>query len=201
MRTCLTALLLGTLLVVAPSSQTTDSARPTDSLTRPFAAAGDVSMDLSAGEYRIEASPDNNIRVTWSTRYQEDLRDVRTRLDVRGREAALDIEGPSGDNHGTFRVTVAVPARSDLQVRLTAGELDIRGVTGNKNVSLHAGEVTIEVGNPRDYRRVEASVWAGEVSASPFGRRTEGLFRSIDWEGPGQYRLEAHLKAGEIRLR
>jgi hypothetical protein len=64
-----------------------------------------------------------------------------------------------------------------------------------------AGELTIDVGRADDYRRVEASVWAGEVRATPFGRRAGGLFRSVDWEGPGQYRLEAHLKAGEIRLR
>ena len=71
---------------------------------------------------------------------------------------------------------------------------------GNKDISSHAGEVDIYAGNPADYRRVEASVWAGELHVGPFGRDTEGLFRSFDWRGNGPYTLSAHLKAGELRL-
>jgi hypothetical protein len=203
MRTFVTAAaLLGTVLVAFPATQASRDGRPSDSLTRPFQANGTITMDLSAGEYRIEGSPDAAIRVTWSARDRRRLERVRTRVEVRGREAEIEIKGPGRNNNGDdFEVSIQVPTRSDLEVRLSAGELDVRRVTGNKDVRLQAGEPTIDVGRPDDYRRVEASVWAGEVQASPFGRTTGGLFRSIDWQGPGQYRLEAHLKAGEIRLR
>ena len=99
-----------------------------------------------------------------------------------------------------FHVTIGIPMRADLHVRLTAGELTIEHVQGNKDISAHAGEVDIYAGSPADYRRVEASVWAGELHVGPFGRDTEGLFRSFDWTGQGPYTLNAHLKAGELRL-
>lgn len=53
---------------------------------------------------------------------------------------------------------------------------------------------------PDDYRRVEASVWAGELKAAPFRISKGGLFRSFDWRGDGEYRLRAKLKAGELHL-
>jgi len=56
------------------------------------------------------------------------------------------------------------------------------------------------VGRPRDYHSVAASVWAGEVRATPFKISKEGLFRSFNWTGNGSYSLEARLKAGEVHL-
>lgn len=200
MRMLLAVALLGTFLVATPTTQSGSASRVSDSLMRAFAAGGQITMDLSAGEYRISGSSDSSIRLTWSVRDAEQLRDVRTRVDARGNEATISTDGPDGDRGG-FEVTIAVPSRSDLNVRLTAGEMEIDGIVGNKDVSLHAGELTINVGQPADYRRVEASVWAGEVQAGPFGRTMGGLFRSFEWNGKGTYRLEAHLKAGEIRLR
>lgn len=53
---------------------------------------------------------------------------------------------------------------------------------------------------PDDYRRVEASVWAGELKAASFRMSKGGLFWSLDWRGDGEYRLRAKLKAGELHL-
>ena len=64
----------------------------------------------------------------------------------------------------------------------------------------NAGELRIDVGRPNDYERVDGSVWAGELHAEPFGIDTEGLFRSVDWNGDGEFRLRARLKAGELHL-
>lgn len=196
MRMILVASLVGAMFVAAPASQATRDSRSSDSLERAFAADGRIRMDLSAGEYRISGSPDNRIRLDWSVRDRDRLSDVRARADVRGRDATISTDGP--DNN--FKVAIQVPARADLVVRLTAGDLSIEGIEGNKDVSLHAGEIRIDVGRPEDYRRVEASVWAGEVRADPFEVRKGGLFRSFEWNGKGPYRLEARLKAGEVRL-
>jgi hypothetical protein len=87
-----------------------------------------------------------------------------------------------------------------LYIRLTAGELSVDKVEGNKDIGLHAGEIDIDVVRPEDYHSVSASVWAGEVHAAPYHLSKEGLFRSVDWTGKGPYRLEARLKAGEVRL-
>ena len=132
----------------------------------------------------------------WTVRDPDDLRRVFAAADVKGREATITTDGPNN-----FKADIQVPSHADLYVRLTAGELTIQGIDGNKDVSLHAGELDIDVGRPEDYRSVSASVWAGEVHANPFNVSKEGLFRSFNWSGKGAYTLEARLKAGEVHLR
>lgn len=196
MRTLINAALVGMALASAPALQATQESRASDSLERAFVANGRINMDLSAGEYRISGSPDDKIRLDWRVRDPDQLWRVKTRIDVRGSDARVMTDGPS--NH--FSVKIQVPARSDLHVRLTAGELRLERVEGNKDVELHAGELDIDVNRAEDYHSVDASVWAGEIHATPFHVTKEGLFRSFDWRGKGPYRLHAKLKAGEVRL-
>jgi hypothetical protein len=179
----------------APSGEDGSTSTPT-SLTRPFASGGRINLDLSAGGYKIEGATDNQIDIRWSVRDAEKLRDVRVRADVSGTDAHVTTDGP-GNN---FRVTIRVPARADLHLRLSAGELSLRGVEGHKDVELNAGEIDIDVGRAEDYSQVDGRVWAGEIQAPPFRISSEGLFRSFNWRGPGKYRLHARLMAGEIRL-
>ena len=196
MRMFLAAALVGTALATVAAAQARQDFTATNSLEQAFVANGRIRMDLSAGEYRITGGSDNRIRVAWTVRSPEQLSRVRARADVRGSDATITTDGP----HDNFHVTISIPMRADLHVRLTAGELTIEHVRGNKDISSHAGEVDIYAGSPADYRRVEASVWAGELHVGAFGRDTEGLFRSFDWTGQGPYTLNAHLKAGELRL-
>lgn len=195
MRIIIATALLGTALAASPTMQTAE--RPSDALERPFAANGRITMDLSAGEYRISGSPDNRIRMQWSVRDSADLPHVRARADVSGSHATIVTNGPMNN----FKVDMQVPSRADLYIRLTAGELRVKDIEGNKDIESHAGELDIDVGRADDYNRVDASVWAGELHATPYRITKEGLFRSFDWSGKGPYRLHAKLKAGEIRLR
>ena len=197
MRTALAAAILGTALATAPLAETDQEGRAKESLERAFSQNGRIRMDLSAGEYHISGSPDNRIRLEWSLRDAAQLPRVRARADVRDREATITTDGPS--NKG-LRVAIEVPKQADLYVRLTAGDLRIEGIKGNKDVELHAGDVRIDVGRAEDYRNVDASVWAGEIQAAPFQVNKGGLFRSFDWRGKGPYRLHAKLKAGDLRL-
>ena len=71
---------------------------------------------------------------------------------------------------------------------------------GNKDVELHAGDLSIDVGRAEDYNHVDASLWAGDLHAAPFNVVKGGLFRSFDWNGKGPYRLHAKMKAGDLRL-
>ncbi|OFW28318.1 MAG: hypothetical protein A3H97_00045 [Acidobacteria bacterium RIFCSPLOWO2_02_FULL_65_29] len=198
MRTVFAASSLTAMLALAPASPTfSQTPRPSDSLERPFASGGHVHLDLSAGEYTIQGSADNRVRLEWSVRNPERLRRVRARADIRGSDAWISLDGP---DNGGLRVTVYVPRRSDLDVDLSAGELRIEGIEGNKDVKSYAGEMRIDVGRVDDYRSVEASIWAGEIQAAPFRASKEGLFRRFDWTGAGRYRLRASLWAGELRL-
>ena len=196
MRTTIAAAMLGTALVAAPALQATQESRATDSLERAFTANGRVRMDLSAGDYRISGSPDNRIRLDWSVRNADQLSRVKARADVRGSDATITTNGPSNN----FKVTIQVPTRSDLYVRLTAGDLTVQHIEGNKDIEMHAGDLNIDVGRAEDYHSVDAAVWAGDLNAEPFQIWKEGLFRSFDWNGHGPYRLHARLKAGDLRL-
>jgi len=167
------------------------------SLERPFAANGSVKMDLVAGDYRITGSAQDRVRVDWSVRDAEALAKVKARAEVRGRELSIATDGPS--NRG-LKFVIELPKQSDLYVRLTAGDLTIEAIRGNKDVELRAGDLRIDVGRAEDYNKVDASLWAGDLKASAFQIYKEGLFRSFDWTGKGPYRLHAHLMAGDLYL-
>ena len=197
MRVAIAAAILGTVLVASPRSETSQASRTSDSLERAFTQNGRIRMDLSAGDYHISGSPDNRIRVEWSVRDADQLPRVHARADIRDHDASITTDGPT--NKG-LKVTIQVPDRSDIYVRLTAGDLRIEDIRGNKDVELHAGDARIDVGRAEDYHSVDASVWAGDIQAEPFHVFKDGLFRSFDWSGKGPYRLHAHLKAGDLRL-
>jgi len=82
-----------------------------------------------------------------------------------------------------------------------AGEMNVNGISGDKDVELHAGQLTMELGKPEDYAHVDASVLSGDLEASAFDVSKGGLFRSFDRSGPGKYRVHAHVGAGQIELR
>ena len=197
MRVAVTTAILGAALVASLSSQTAGS-RPSDSLEQPFAPNGKIRMDLSAAEYVVTGGTGNHIRIDWSVRNADQLHRVHARADVRGTDARIVTDGPS--NNSGLRFTIQVPERSDLYIRLTAGDIRIEDVRGNKDVELHAGDLRIDVGRAEDYHHVDASLWAGDIHAAPFHVFKGGLFRSFDWTGKGPYRLHAKLKAGDLRL-
>jgi hypothetical protein len=161
-----------------------------------FRRHGEVRMHIAPCALQITGSDDDKIKVHfWSDR--EDTRDVKVRLDSSGNTADLYVsEGP----HNDFHVEIQVPRKSDLYLRITAGKVDINDVAGDKNIELSAGDLTVQVGDADDYREVEASVYTGNLSASPFGESKGGLFRSFHQKGHGEYRLYAHVGAGQIRL-
>lgn len=164
--------------------------------TKPFVRAGSIHLDLSAGDYVIKGTDGTNIRVAFTARRARDVRHVWTDIQINGSSATVRTRGLK---NGT-RVQIDVPQRADLDMTLTAGDLTVRGIEGNKRLSMWAGDVTMEVGDSEQYRRVDASVRAGEISARAFGRTTGGLFRSFRWDGRGKYTIDAMLFAGDLKI-
>lgn len=185
----------GTALTLSLSAQSR-IARAPDSSEHPFVSHGWISLDLTAGEYRIVGTAADRIRLEWSTRDPDDLHRVQATADVDGDRARVRLDGPL--HH--FQARIEVPMESALEVRLSAGELRIEDVVGDKDVRLNAGELRIDVGDPEDYGRVDASLMAGELRAEPFRINKDGLFRSFHWEGDGAHRLRVKQLAGEIDL-
>ncbi|MGH9160252.1 MAG: hypothetical protein ACRD2X_09740 [Vicinamibacteraceae bacterium] len=205
-----TALMMGTVVVldasvgrvspsdggVGPPGPQPAALQEANGLERPFVQGGRITMDLSAGDYTIEGTPDPHIRLSWETRDPRDARDVKVQANVEGNEADVETDGPSDG----FRVRIEIPQRSDVKVSLSAGDLTLRGVEGHKDVSAWAGDLKIGIERAADYRRVDASVTAGEIKADPFGGSTGGIFRSFTWDGRGKYDLKARLTAGDLTL-
>ena len=106
----------------------------------------------------------------------------------------------SGFRNG-IHFTIEVPARSDIEIDLTAGDLEVRGIEGSKRIETWAGDVSVEIGQPEQYRVVEASVRAGDLTAAPFKVSTGGLLRSFNRTGNGPYSLKVKLFAGDLTLR
>ena len=193
-RTTLTAAAIAlSMTVFAPGSALAQSPR----VERAFVSGGTVDLELAAGEYTISASPDDRIRVQWQTNRPEDMDNVDVDVDIKGSHARIQTDGPLRDG---MTVRIELPRRTHIVARLSAGELRLSGIEGSKDVEARAGELTIATGGPQHYRRVDASVRIGELSATPFKVDTGGFFRSFTWSGTGQYELQAHLTVGELRL-
>lgn len=180
---------------VATRAVQSTSGQPVD---KAFAKGGTVVMNLSAGDYRIEGRADDKIRVDWRVDRSSDAENVKARIDVRGTKAVIET---SSAKHGGVHYTIDVPSRSDIEVDLTAGDLEVRGIEGNKRIESWAGDLSIEVGRPEQYRSVEASVRAGDLSARPFNVTKGGLFRSFTRTGTGPYSLRVKLVAGDLTLK
>jgi hypothetical protein len=154
-----------------------------------------LTLDLSAGDYKIEAGQVDRLFITAHPRHRDDRAEVRFGVNANKTEATVKVDGPKN-----FKATIEIPRNVNLSVRMTAGRLVLDHIQGNKDIESMAGELDINVGKANDYRSVHASVEAGEIDASAFQAQKGGLFRSFDSQGPGPYRLRVHVGAGQIRL-
>ena len=170
---------------------------PIPAVERPFPRAGTIKMTLAAGDYRVSGRPDERIRVSWRADRPEQGANVKADIELRGNSAVVTTGGFRNGVH----FTIDVPVRSDIEIDLSAGDLEVRGIEGSKRVESWAGDVSIDVGQPDQYRTVEASVRAGDLRAEPFKVSKGGLMRSFSWNGKGQYSLKAKLFAGDLTLR
>jgi len=197
-----TALLATTvaLTTLAASTVATRAAQSTSSqpVDKAFAKGGTIVMNLSAGDYRIEGRADDKIRVDWRVDRSADAERVRTKVDVKAARARIET---TSARNGGVHYTIEVPSRSDIEIDLSAGDLEVRGIEGNKRIESWAGDLSIDIGRPDQYRQVEASVRAGDLSARPFNVSMGGLFRSFTRSGNGPYSLRVKLVAGDLTLK
>jgi hypothetical protein len=186
--------LLLTLLISVSSlsGQTSNCAKPFEA---PLQSARQLSIDIRSGSIDIVGTGQSMLRVTCTMRDGEIPAGVRVGLTANHLRV---YGGPNRDVH--FRIEV--PDKTNLLVRATAGDLTISGITGDKDVELRAGDLTIQVGSPESYRVAEGSLMAGDLNASVFGVVKDGLFRSFRKENAGgTYRLRVKLMAGDLTLR
>ena len=100
-----------------------------------FVSNGKVEMILESGSYEIRASPDNRIHVRWN----EALKSVRARVNVNLKDKYADIQ-IENTPHDHFDATIEIPAESSLRIRMTAGNMTVSGIKGDKNIELECGK-------------------------------------------------------------
>ena len=155
-------------------------------------------LHVRSGEILIVGTDDDKITVDLAGKDADKIQDVKGRLSVANHVAELHLTGgPKKD----LQIIIHVPKNSDLTARISAGDVNVQNVTGNKNVELRAGELTITIDKPEDYGHVDMSVNAGEVDADIFGDSKGGLFRAISRDAAGKYRLHAHVGTGQLNIR
>jgi hypothetical protein len=163
-----------------------------------FISQGTIRLHLEAGGYTITPGNSENIVVTYHARTDAELQ--RVKVEIRARAANADVYISETPNNN-FQATIEVPRQSNLWARLSAGELRIESVEGDKNLEVGAGHIQVDILVPELYGHRDASVLTGSIKSSAFRIYKGGLFRSFEQEGPGRYNLHAHVMAGEINLR
>jgi len=152
---------------------------------------------VRSGELHVSGSDDSKITVDVSGKNAHESEGVKHHLTILEKAAEFHL---SGGPRNDFRITIQLPKNCDLFLRVPAGDVTVRGISGNEDIELHAGDLSIHVGDPSEYSHVDASVNAGDVEAAPFGESRSGLFRSFKKSGSGKYRLHAHVGAGDVSL-
>jgi hypothetical protein len=163
-----------------------------------FPSGGQLNLLIRSAEIHIVGHEKHELAVRVGGGDGSESTDINATYDRSGNAADLSV---SGGPHNDVVIAVEVPRQSNLVVRVPAGDVDIDGIVGDKEISLHAGDLRIAVGDPADYALVKASVTSGDINAAPFHEFHGGLFRSFEKTGPGNYKLIVHLWAGDIVLK
>jgi len=169
-----------------------------DNFDADFPSGGQLRLHIRSGDLRIIGSDENKIKVRFWGKHEAEARDVKISLKTLGNIGDLRIHGGP---HNAFQIEIFVPRTSNLYLRMPAGDAEVKGIVGNKDVELRAGDLTLAVGAPEEYALADASVLAGDLDASPFGISKDGLFRSFRKQGSGKYKLHAHVGAGDLTLK
>jgi len=143
-------------------------------------ATPDLEIDNFAGAIAIRAGEEDTVRVAATKRASSRDRLARIMVDMEARSGGVVIRTRKLFNTGNASVDleITVPAGSGVRIDTGAGEVDIRGVTGQIDIHSGAGAVvvrdaqgTVQVdlgagqilyeGTPRGYCRFQTGV--GEI--------------------------------------
>jgi hypothetical protein len=171
-------------------------------VSHPLQSRAVLIIDSSPAGLRLVGTDRDELHVSCTAASNETAEGVVFHFSPKGSGGRLSIEGPHlrhGDNN--LEIKIEVPRRTNLSVRMFAGQVRVEEVKGDKDIDLGAGQITISPIHDGDYRMVDASVSVGEVQARAFGADQGGFFRSFSKNNPsGDYRLQAHVTTGEIDL-
>ena len=159
-------------------------------------------IDSMPAGLHIVGTDQIGIHVSCSASSEKTATNVAFHFSPTANGGKLSIEGPD-HQHGNngLEVKIEVPRRTNLSIRMFAGQVTVEEVKGDKDIEVGAGQITISSIHDADYRNVDASVGVGEVQARAFGIDKGGFFRNFSRNNSnGDYRLRAHVTTGQIEL-
>lgn len=160
-------------------------------------------IDSRPAGLQIVGTDQEAIHVSCTGGSRETVGNVVLHFSPTAQGGKLSIEGEQllRENNG-LQVKIEVPRRTNLSVRMLAGQVTVEEVKGDKDIDLGAGQIVISSIHEGEYRSVNASVVVGQVQARAFGADKGGFFRSFTrTNAGGDYRLEAHVTTGQVELR
>ena len=153
---------------------------------------------LREGDFRVVGSDSEKISVRVEGKHVEQAKHIKIQLKRSGGAVDLKL---SHVPKNELQVTIEIPRSTNLYTRMRGGDLSVEGVAGDKDLELTGGDLTIGVGEPEQYSRVDLSVRFGDISGSQFGDPKGWLGNSVHKAGTGKYRLHAHVTAGDLVLK
>jgi hypothetical protein len=170
------------------------------SLDAPLRSRASLTIESRPAGLEIVGTDRDTIHVTCTDDNGEDAEIVHVRFEGAGDTGRLTVTG--GAMHtNNLKIRIEVPHRTGVRVRMSAGQVTMDEVAGDKDIELGAGQIVMRGLHTRDYRQVDAFVDIGQVSAPAYGADKGGFFRSVTKKMPdGEYVLHAHVLTGQIDL-
>jgi len=184
------------LLALVPFCHGNDNYSKTNTQSWEFSPAGQVDLRVRYGDVHIVPADDSHLTIAYTmhSNHADFIQKVEEQFDVKGAKAMLTLKAP---HNGGIEVELKVPARTDIYLRLAAGDIRLGPIEGNKDLETHAGDIDVDLVDPASYGPVDASTHAGDVTA-PFGKPRGWIGNSLNYQGAGSYRIHAHTLAGDI---
>ena len=156
-----------------------------------------VEIRSSSGSVKVVGTLEQDVRVTIEHAGDHAAKTALIRIDRSRNPILIEIE----DIPQRAIALVEVPHGVSLAVSMSAGELQISNIDGDKRCLLRSGEMVIDVGDPAGYKSVRGFVFAGDVDARAFHAEKGGLWRMMTWSGPGDAVIDAHVSTGKLEMR
>lgn len=157
-----------------------------------------VRLHLHDGDFRIIGSDSDDITIQTNGKNQPLAKKMKVHLERTADSLSITF---SHVPKNECQVTIAIPKETNLFARMRAGDLSVDGVSGDKDLELTGGDMSIQVPDPDAYGTVDLKVRFGDVSGSQFGDPKGWMGSSLKRDGNGKYRLHAHVFAGDLTLR
>jgi len=163
-----------------------------------LASGATLRLHLHDGDFRVVGADTDMLTVRAEGRNLGQARKVKIREVRDGENLDLTL---SRVPKNQLQVTITIPRNTHLYARMRGGDLTVDGVTGNKDLALTAGDLSVGVGDPAEYAHVDLQVKFGDISGCQFGDPKGEIGNSVLADGPGQYQLQAHVFAGDLLLK